>query len=891
LEVIISPEKNLYISPETLDRNDEQFVVFFNKDYANGLLHLVKYPEIRKKSTSISFWYEFGSEVLRNFCTITENSDLSVTPDDELIRKYLNFSPNFLGREYLDYELLRSLWERLNVLLRSGIKDCNNSFRQFIESNYPEWAQVGRINFHLAETKKQDNLPFAFLATYTTRISNKARIQHIPLGRIILEYADKKKKNLLLSVLKPIKEAASSSNFINNLVTSKRIYQTSYLNSLQAYEFLNSTNACEKAGIVIKLPQSWHGKRPSRVKVSIKIGEDKKPSFVGFNSLFKFQVNVTIDGKILGQKEIETLLTQNQQFVEIRGKWVEVNKSKLESLLEKWHKASFLQKDGVTFSEAMRMLSNSNITRQDNNILGSEATNNSWLEFTSTKQLNDVLDGMLNPSSLISKEMTLILKMGLKATLRPYQEDGVKWLTFISKLGLGGCLADDMGLGKTIQIVSLLLIEKKMNNRFPNLLVVPSSLLGNWENELNKFAPSLTFKILHGSRMSKSEITSFNKCYMNVDIVITTYNLSKKIGWLKEKNWNIFILDEAQAIKNPNSQQTKSIKEIPSRVKITMTGTPIENSATDLWSLFDFSCPSLLGTHAEFKKFQKNMYDDFSCNSLRELVQPYIIRRKKTDPSVISDLPDKTELQTYCLLTQEQIKLYKQTIDELSKDLANNEKSKIQRKGLILSYLLKFKQLCNHPSQLLSDNIYDYKKSGKFYRLRELADTIASRGEKVLIFTQFREITDILNVFLSEIFSRKGFVLHGGTPVQKRKKMVDDFQKESSAPYFILSLKAGGTGLNLTKASHVIHFDRWWNPAVENQATDRAFRIGQKKNVVVHKFICRGTIEERINLMLEDKKILAENIIESNKEIKLTELSNDEILKLVSLNFKSAEIN
>lgn len=892
MEIVISPSKDIFIEPKNIAAEETVFVDSFNSDSAKGLLSLAKSAEFRRRSASTSFWYEFSSEVLKHYCTIKENSDLVVKPDNDTINKFLNYCPVLRGREYLDESLLLSLWKKLNENIDTELDQFNGGFRQFIETNYSEWAQVGRINFHLAETNKGADLPFAFLATYTTRVSDKARVQHIPLGRILTEYVQKEQKDLLLSVLNPIKEAASESEFISHFVKSKKIYKTSYLDTREAYSFLTSVPSCEKSGIVVKLPKGWQGKPPSRAKVSVKVGSDTKQSFVGFNNLFSFHVNVTVGGEVLSEKEIKDLLAQNQKLTQIKGKWVEVDKDKIESLLQKWQKAARLQAEGFTFTQAMRMLAGSNITKEDEKLQDSGEQQGSWIEFTGSKQLQEVLSGMLNPSSLVSKEVEKILPKLLNATLRPYQQDGVKWLRFISKLGLGGCLADDMGLGKTIQVISLLLLEKESGAKQPNLLIAPASLLGNWESELKKFAPSLRVKILHRSQSSKEDILSFYKRCNSVDLIITTYALAKRIEWLKSHKWNCLIVDEAQAIKNPGAQQTKAIKSIDSRIRVAMTGTPIENNLTDLWSLFDFSCKPLLGSQKEFNNFVKGLKDSgASYEPLRKLVQPYIIRRKKTDKSIISDLPDKTELKSYCLLTKEQIKLYKQTIKELSDELNSDETSDMKRRGLILGYLLKFKQICNHPSQYYSDNIYDYKQSGKFYRLKELAETIASRGEKVLIFTQFKEITDILCTFLAEVFGRKGFVLHGGTPVKKRKQMVDEFQKDSSAPYFVLSIKAGGTGLNLTKASHVIHFDRWWNPAVENQATDRAFRIGQKKNVIVHKFICRGTIEEKIDLMIEDKKGLSDNVIEGSQEVRLTELSNEEILNLVSLDINSAEIN
>ena len=688
----------------------------------------------------------------------------------------------------------------------------------------------------------------------------------------------------------PLNKAMGSNSFLSSFFKAGKAKSIAYLDTEEAYQFLQTVSKCEKSGIVVNLPEKWQGRAPGRAKVTVKVGTDDKKSHLGLNSLFQFKVNVTVDGDVLNQDDIDMILSSNQKMIAIRGKWVAVDKKKLENLLHKWKAAASLQGQGLSFTEAMRILNRSPGTDVVDSI---DTEDGSWIDFQDSLQINEILKGMLNPSSLVVEEVTTILSQNMNATLRPYQVEGVKWLRFLSKLGLGGCLADDMGLGKTIQIIGMLLLEKyaPSGSYCPSLLVVPASLLGNWESEILKFAPNLKVKILHPSRMSNLEIQSFEKNYDQFDVIITSYSLIRRVSWLEKKQWNSVIADEAQAIKNPNAQQTKSLKAIKSRIRIAMTGTPIENSMTDLWSLFDFTCKSLLGNQTQFTKFCKNIDHASPDNPIRRIVQPYIIRRHKTDKNVIKDLPDKVELKSYCLLTVEQIKLYKQQIKQLTKDLEDDEISSMKRKGLILSYILKLKQICNHPSQFHNDNIYDFKKSGKFNRLKEIAESISSSGEKVLIFTQFKEITDILSNFLSEIFKQPGLVLHGGTPIGKRTQMVEEFQTDSSTPFFVLSIKAGGTGLNLTKASHVIHFDRWWNPAVENQATDRAFRIGQKKNVIVHKFICRGTIEEKIDLMIDEKKDLAEGFFDKSKGINLTELSNQDIIDLVSLNIHTASID
>lgn len=360
--------------------------------------------------------------------------------------------------------------------------------------------------------------------------------------------------------------------------------------------------------------------------------------------------------------------------------------------------------------------------------------------------------------------------------------------------------------------------------------------------------------------------------------------------WLADIDWQLIILDEAQAIKNPSTRQSKATKKLSARSRIVLTGTPVENRLGDLWSLFDFLNPGLLGSANVFKKFVKSLQDreHNQFAPLRQLVQPYILRRLKTDRKIITDLPDKIETPCYCKLSKQQVKLYEQTVKALRATLKDADG--IARRGTVLQSLMRLKQICNHPSQLTGDGDYIASESGKFLRLGEICDEIASRQEKALIFTQFREITDSLADYLATVFGRTGVILHGGTAVKKRQALVEQFQSDDGPPFFILSLKAGGTGLNLTAACHVIHFDRWWNPAVENQATDRAFRIGQKHNVLVHKFITTGTVEEKIDAMITEKQKMADEILSSGKEVNLTELPDDEILRLVSLDVTRAKL-
>jgi len=448
----------------------------------------------------------------------------------------------------------------------------------------------------------------------------------------------------------------------------------------------------------------------------------------------------------------------------------------------------------------------------------------------------------------------------------------------MSRLGFGACLADDMGLGKTVQMIAFLEYFR-INFNGNVLLILPASLIGNWQKEIEKFAPEMNYQILHSSVGKVSEELCIDTLKF---LFITTYGMATRLEELQKKQWDILILDEAQAIKNPGTKQTKQIKKLSANMRIAMTGTPIENRLSDLWSLFDFLNQGLLGSVKEFTEFSKSLSDNGNGYAkLRKMIQPFILRRLKTDKSIITDLPDKLEMNEYATLSKRQIALYQKLLNQIEEKLQDAEG--IGRKGLVLASIMKFKQICNHPDQYLGSEEYLPEYSGKFEQLRDICETIYEKKEKVLILTQFREMTEPLSDYLRKIFHKEGFVLHGGTAVKNRSHMVERFNGEEYIPYMVLSLKAGGVGLNLTAANHVIHFDRWWNPAVENQATDRAFRIGQTKNVMVHKFITKGTIEEKIDVMILEKQKLAGDILSTNGEQCITELNNEELIKLFKL--------
>jgi SNF2 family DNA or RNA helicase len=592
-------------------------------------------------------------------------------------------------------------------------------------------------------------------------------------------------------------------------------------------------------------------------------------------------MDVTLEGEPLTDGEIAALLAGTDTLVLLRGRWVEIDRERLERAMRQFREAQALaERDGLTFAEAVRLLAGAAVTGTD----GDTGTAD-WSRVTAGPWLAETLKALRAPDGADADPGP-----ALRGTLRPYQKTGVRWMRLLSGLGLGACLADDMGLGKTVQVLALLLVQgQESAERQPSLLVAPASLLANWAAEIERFAPGLTATIVHPSAMTADQLGRVTPDELaGADLAITSYGTLLRVPALADTDWRLVVLDEAQAIKNPDAKQTRAAKALKAKARIALTGTPVENHLGDLWSIFDFINPGLLGTARQFAGYAKGLAERTHnpYGPLRELVRPYILRRMKTDKSVIADLPDKTEVTAYCSLSRKQAALYARTVSDLADALEDADG--IQRKGIVLATMMRLKQICNHPSHWLNDDVWSEEDSGKWARLREIATVVAARQEKMLVFTQFREMTAPLATFLGGVFGRPGVVLHGGTAVKGRKALVQTFQNDETVPFFILSLKAGGSGLTLTAASHVVHFDRWWNPAVENQATDRAFRIGQKKNVLVHKFVCRGTVEEKIDALIESKKSLSEDVLAGSDEIDLTEMRDDDLLRLVALDLNAA---
>ena len=866
----------------------------FGASSAEGLVLLAGEFLRQPLPPGFDFWRGLGRQFFTALChnpDLENPATLSIPkPAAAQLSGLAQTAPPMKGLEYLDGEVLGRLWDGLDAYARAAIQQAAGGAAGWLKACNPAWQTVGRVTFHLAENKRNPAYPFAFLATYTHRMSEQGKVQHLPLGRALEEYAGARNRAALAALLSPVQRAAQQSKLARELLDSRAVFHPQVWRPDQAFAFLKDIPLLEQSGVVARIPDWWKAGHPPRPRVNVRIGE-AGASLLGKDSLLDFRMEMTIEGEPLTQEELKALLQSASGLVLLKGKWVEVDRQKLQEVLDHWKKVqTTLGKDGVSLLQGLRLLSGFNPAQQETP--ETEATRAEWSSVIAGRGLEKLLEEMQNPGASAESDPG----PALRAELRPYQRQGAHWLWFMNRLGLGACLADDMGLGKTIQVLCLLLVLKRANPAqlspahpapAPSLLVVPASLVANWKSEILRFAPALSVFYAHPAETSAETLAAAAKDTAAIagrDLVITSYSMVVRLPWLKETPWNLVVLDEAQAVKNPGARQSRAVKELPSRHRIVLTGTPIENRLSDLWSLFDFICPGLLGSAREFAAFLKDRSSggQTQFGALRRLVRPYILRRLKTDKRVIADLPEKTEMIAFCSLTRAQAALYQQSVAELAERLEGPEVEGIQRRGIILAFLTRFKQICNHPSQWLGDAAYDPAASGKFQRLRELCEEIAARQEKALVFTQYREMTEPLARCLAGVFGKPGLILHGTTPIKQRKERVDDFQREGGPPFFVLSLKAGGTGLNLTAASHVIHFDRWWNPAVEDQATDRAFRIGQKRNVQVHKFVTTGTLEEMIDDMIESKKGLAQAVVGSG-ESWLTELSTDELRNLVML--------
>ena len=646
------------------------------------------------------------------------------------------------------------------------------------------------------------------------------------------------------------------------------------LDAAMAYQFLTGESiALEEAGYGIILP-AWWTRRGTKTKptlrANVKTPQMQGGGGVSLATTLELNLEVALGDQVMTARELEALAQLKTPLVRLRGQWVELNASEIRAALDFWSR-----KGEITLQDVIRLAVGAGETPGGLDVGGVAASG--WVE-----DLLGQLTGRAEFQELETPE-------GFCGTLRPYQQRGYSWLAFLRRWGLGACLADDMGLGKTVQTLAAIQQDRREGVGRPTLLVCPTSVLNNWRKEAARFTPDLPLMVHHGP--GRRRAAEFVEAARQHAIVVASYGvLARDVRFMAEVPWRGIVLDEAQNIKNPATRQARAARSLDADYRVALTGTPVENHVGDLWSVMQFLNPGLLGTEGEFKR---NYFipiqaegDEGAAQRLQRATGPFILRRLKTDRSIITDLPEKVETKEFCPLTREQATLYEAVLREAEQAL--EEAEGIGRRGAILGTLTKLKQVCNHPRQLLGDNSAIGGRSGKLARLQDMLEEIIAVGDRALIFSQFAEMGGILQRHIQDTFGKEALFLHGGVSRRQRDRMVERFQDvKNGPPVFILSLRAGGTGLNLTAANHVFHYDRWWNPAVENQATDRAFRIGQTSNVQVHKFMCAGTLEERIDLMIEAKQANAERVVGTG-EGWLTELSNDELRDVLSLSSEAA---
>jgi SNF2 family DNA or RNA helicase len=813
------------------------------------------------------------------FCRAFSNG----TSAEKLLHDFVQFFLDRMIREASDFNAIHSAtihdeWLAALQQHRSTVESTAQAVSDLEESIH-RWAEPVlrlanfnyRVAFRLEEpTKKRDSW---YVRYFLQRQDEPSLL--IPVGHLW------KRKKSAKQVLKRDFDRAIE-NLLIELAQAGRIdpyiemslhrqapegYET---DSKGAWEFLDTKAwILQDSGYGVLLP-SWWGRKKGTFRLGLKgkaKGSPKAFGGVGADVLIDFNWKFAIGDQEITYKELMALAKIKQPLVKFRGRWIALRPEEIASAIEFWKTKKV---DSVNLFELMKLTIGAD-QPWELPVHGIEAEG--WVaDFLLNFQGHSVYQLIAAPDFFSGE-------------LRPYQQRGYSWLHFMKTFGIGACLADDMGLGKTVQTIALLSKDaEEASPRRPVLIVCPTSVVGNWQRELSRFGPALRVEVHHGIARKRGE--EFTKHLELINVVVSSYALLvRDFESFQNIKWRAVILDEAQNIKNAETKQARASRSLTADYRIALTGTPMENNVGELWSIMEFLNRGLLGNKAEFtRKYFLPIHKQGSNEAMEELkhiTAPFVLRRLKSDPSVISDLPKKLEMKVYCNLTKEQASLYAAAVQELESEI--EELEGIERKGKVLATLTKLKQICNHPAHFLGDGSSLEGRSGKLTRLTEMLEEVLQLNERSLIFTQFAEMGELLRVHLQNYFGKEAAFLHGGVLRKKREEMVERFHDpEDGPPLFVLSLKAGGTGLNLTAANHVFHFDRWWNPAVEDQATDRAYRIGQKKNVQVHKFLCIGTLEERIDDLLEKKKQLAESVVGTG-ESWLTELSTSEIKSLIAL--------
>lgn len=845
----------------------------FATGFISGTLYLVLHQLGSRLPASLSYLREFAKAMITHWLLAERATGAAPGgPPDGFIEAWVQVARETPKLENLPGEVLRKIWEKTREEILKALAENKGSLAEFMTRADPAWGRLGTIVIKLDDVMEDPARPFVLSTSYIDGITATRSVVSTSIS--VPVFGECRVPGLRRHLYELLRQAGQRSSVVQRLVESQEIFSPCGLIPRDAHAFVRDVPALTALGIEVALPRWWKDLKTPEIRVRTRIGSSA-PKPIGIGPLLDLHTAYVVGDHELTEAEWRTLVRNNHDgLVYLRGQWFGAERSRIDAAIEAGKRVEDLRaRGGVTYAEALELTGA--------RLPGDESAANAAPAPTpATFEPGPWLEAAL--AAVERQELRRDISPGvrLRADLFGYQRQGVAWLATLMEVGAGALLADDMGLGKTMQVIALIVSLLRREVAGPHLIVMPASLLANWQQEFARWAPTLSVGVAHGG--SEFDETPY--------VTLTSYGTLLRREALARREWGLVVLDEAQEIKNSRTRLAQAVKGLRSRMRVCLSGTPIENHLGDLWSIMDFLNPGLLGSEAEFAEWcNKLLQGADGLAPLRRRLRPFILRRLKTDPAIALDLPTKVEMTVYCGMTPLQADLYAQTYAAMQAEYKSASSS--ARQGIAFRVITRLKQVCDHPGLVL-DGIFDGNSSGKFLRLAELARSIAAGGDRMLVFTQYQEMAGPIAAHLERVLRRGGAVIHGDTPIKQRQKIVADFQAEDGPPFLVLTFGVGGTGFNLTAACHVILFDRWWNPAVENQAMDRAFRIGQTKGVVVHKFVCRGTLEERIDILLQRKHELAKGLFGNadDPDKALSHLSGEELFSLLALDPALASI-
>ena len=851
-----------YDSLETVER----CVAAFELGLGHGLLQVGLGEVSSRLPPALGWSREWMKAVVTHWLlALRVNPRARLDPPPGLLEAWTRMAHRVPELKRLRVDSLRRQWHSQQQGAEKQIAESGMSLAKRLSRMHSLWPYVGNVVFRVEATSGNVALPFTLNVLYVDGISPSSHVRTAPIHGPI--FGDNRVPGLGEHLLDVLETAAMRSAVVRRLLDSQEIFSLNGLIPRDTHALLLDAPALEAVGIDFRVPAWWEQRKPPRLGVRTRLGSSSPTPLSGAGLLDVHTTYVVDECELSVPEWLKFVAESVDGLVKVGDQWYVVDHQRIQQAMVKWRASEELRAAGtVSFAAAMTTLETRTVDARGDGLsdVTEQISAGPWL----ARSLNAVKRRELLDEFDPGAE--------LEVPLRPYQREGVSWLVLRLALGHGALLADDMGLGKTCQIIALLLGLRRRGDAGPHLLVVPASLIGNWRDEMRKFARSVPFTIVHRGFGDERDVDAGG-------IVITSYATLLRRPALRQRDWGLVVLDEAQAIKNASAKVTRTLKSLSTRYRVALTGTPVENHPGELWSILDFLNPGEFGTMNGFlERWRRSREDPAGLEELRSSIRVFMLRRLKSDPSLAPELPAKVEVTAYCGVTATQSNLYCQALLGVGPRLRSAAGG--PRKDFVTNLITRLKQICDHPALYLDDGNFDAGSSGKFQRLQRICETIAAAGEKVLVFTQFQTLTTALEAHLRRVFGRPGLILDGTTAVNRRSEIVAEFQDDNGPPFMVLTLKAGGSGLNLTAATHVVHFDLWWNPATEAQATDRAHRIGQKRQVMVHRMVCRGTLEEGINDILRIKREVAEDLLApEDEEVALTRMGDDELLRVLSL--------